>query len=554
MSDALTTFPGAVELDPLSDFESLLEDDKVGELTKGPPAPVSEPLRQESSPSEGGGWNPLVYGRRVTQLFGWRFVAFLAVSQFVLKGMTRVVGGSILLPVYKNVFGLDAATLQFYTMLIMTPWALKPLLGLLSDLVRCGGYHKRWWLIQSLVLGCVGAGLSLLAFTQRAPLGLALCFAAVSLQVSMYDLMSEAHYSAVTRDNPKSGADIVTAAQGLQMAGALAAMSFVGILSDHEAFVPLLVVMFGLLLVPVVPTLLGWLPEERAAAGRCLPELVGREQLRRDRWMILVVALTGLAAPATSALANLGPSGGAGPIWALALSLVFTALSLTGAWLAFPPMLARVATFRVLSTLARPSIGAAMDYFYVAGPECLPGGPHFSYVYYVTIAGIIGSFTALLGVLVYQQWLSGFRFRAVVMLTSLLRSLIGASDLILVLRLNVALGIPDSWAYLVGEAIMEPLISMLDYIPDSALLSKVVPVGMEGSAYAFMAGLSNFAWMISELSGALIFDMAGVRTVVPCDFAALPWLVLACHVAIPAVVALPAAWFLIPNVGQREEL
>lgn len=540
------TAGAAIELDATSDFEDILGP-LEGTTEDAPASATSLPTESRCS------HNPLDYGRRVTHLFGWRFVAFLAVSQFLLKGMARVVSGSVLLPVYKGVLGVDAATLQFYGMLIMTPWAVKPLLGLLADLVRCGGYHKRWWLVQSLVCGCVGAGLSLLAFTRQSALGLALCFSAVQLEVAMYDLMAEAHYSAITRDNPKSGPDVVTAAQGLQMAGAVVAMSFVGVLSDHQLFVPLLILVFALLVVPVVPTLLGWLPEQRQGPpGTCGPELVGREQLRRDRWMIAIVALTGMAAPATSALATLVPDG-QGPLLALALALVLTAISLVGAWWAFPPMLARVATFRVLATLARPSIGAAMDYFYVADPDCLPGGPHFSYAYYVTVAGIIGSVTALAGVFIYQQWMSGLRFRAVVMLTSLLRSAIGASDLILVLRVNVALGIPDAWAYLVGEAIMEPLIGMLDYIPDSALLSKVVPLGMEGSAYAFMAGLSNFAAMISELSGALIFDMAGVRTVAPCDFGPLWWLVLLCHVALPAL-ALPVAWFLIPNVGQREEI
>lgn len=543
----------SIELDAVSDFEDILGPLDGPAAEDAPTTIPSDPLPIEPTTAESQRCShPLDYGRRVTYLFGWRFVAFLAVSQFVLKGMARVVSGSILLPVYKGVLGVDAATLQFYGMLIMTPWAVKPLLGLLADLVRCGGYHKRWWLVQSLVCGCVGAGLALLAFTRQSALGLALCFSAVQLEVAMYDLMAEAHYSAITRDNPKSGPDVVTAAQGLQMAGAVVAMSFVGVLSDHQLFVPLLILVFALLMVPVVPTLLGWLPEQRQGTRRCGPELVGREQIRRDRWMIAIVALTGLAAPATSALATLVPDG-QGPLLALALALVLTAISLAGAWWAFPPMLARVATFRVLATLARPSIGAAMDYFYVADADCLPGGPHFSYAYYVTVAGIIGSVTALAGVFIYQQWMSGLRFRAVVMLTSLLRSAIGASDLILVLRVNVALGIPDAWAYLVGEAIMEPLIGMLDYIPDSALLSKVVPLGMEGSAYAFMAGLSNFAAMISELSGALIFDMAGVRTVAPCDFGPLWWLVLLCHVALPAL-ALPVAWFLIPNVGQREEL
>lgn len=488
------------------------------------------------------------YFRNLRTIFGGHFLLFLVFSQFILKGLVTGLVGSLVLPLYKGVFGVDAAQLQMYTMIVWAPWSLKPLLGLVSDLVLCGGYHKRWWLVQTLVMGVIGAGLSFLAFTQRSAIGFALCLAAVQLELSFYDLMSEAHYSAIARDNEETGSDIVTFVQGLQAGGYVAAMLMVGPMSDAQLFAPMLVIVAVLVFLPLFPTLSGWLPEERQAPG-CRPRLVGRAQLYRDRWMILIIALTGLAAPITSTLANTGD-----PLIALSLALVLTLGSLAGAWMVFPRMIARIATYRVLVTLAQPSLGSAMDYFYVATPDCVANGPHFSYAYYVTVAGLIGSVAAFLGVLLYQKTLSNLNFRTVVMITNVLNSGIGASDLFLVLRINTQLGIPDWAAYIVGEAVMEPLIGMLNYIPDSTLLSKAVPLGMEGSAYAFMAGLSNYASMISRLSGALAFELAGIRTSVPCNFDALWWLVLVCHVAAPGVAGLLAAWFLIPAVGQRDRL
>lgn len=488
------------------------------------------------------------YFGNLRTIFGGHFLLFLFFSQFLLKGLGAALVASLVLPIYKGIFGIDAAQLQMYTMIVWSPWSIKPLLGLLSDLVLCGGYHKRWWLVQSLVIGAAGGGLSLLAFTQRFAVGFALCLAAIQLELSLYDLMSEAHYSAVARDNEQTGSDIVTFVQALQTGGSVVAMLVVGPMSDAGLFVPMLVLAAVLTMAPLIPTVSGWLPEERQAPG-CRPRLVGQAQIRRDRWMILIIGLTGLAAPITSTVANTGD-----PLIALALALVLTLGSLAGAWMVFPRMIARIATYRVLVTLAQPSLGSAMDYFYVATPDCLPNGPHFSYAYYVTVAGLIGSVSAFLGVIVYQKTLSNFRFRTVVIITNLLGSGIGASDLILVLRLNVSLGIPDWAAYIVGEAVMEPLMTMLNYIPDSTLLSKAVPNGMEGSAYAFMAGLSNYAGMISRLSGALIFEAAGVRTSVPCNFEPLWWLVLICHVGAPALVGIGAALLLIPNVGQRDKL
>jgi hypothetical protein len=100
---------------------------------------------------------------------------------------------------------------------------------------------------------------------------------------------------------------------------------------------------------------------------------------------------------------------------------------------------------------------------------------------------------------------------------------------------------------------------MLNYIPATALLSKVVPAGMESSCFAFLAGINNFASMISELSGGLIFEAAGIKTTSSlasegrCNFDALWWLIILCHVSLPIVIGVPAAW-LIPNVLQTESL
>jgi BT1 family len=104
---------------------------------------------------------------------------------------------------------------------------------------------------------------------------------------------------------------------------------------------------------------------------------------------------------------------------------------------------------------------------------------------------------------------------------------------------------------MIGEAVLEPLLDMLNWIPTSALIALAVPHGMEASAFAFMAGLSNFARMVSELLGAYLFKAAGVITSggASCDFSALPGLVLGCHVLAPTIICVPAAW-IIPHMPQ----
>jgi hypothetical protein len=115
--------------------------------------------------------------------------------------------------------------------------------------------------------------------------------------------------------------------------------------------------------------------------------------------------------------------------------------------------------------------------------------------------------------------------------------------------------LPDNWAYMIGGAVLEPVVDMLNWIPSNALISIVVEDGMEASCFAFLAGISNFARMATKLSGTIIFTLAGIETVgvgKVCNFDSLWWLVLICHVISPIVIGIPAV-FLIPDMKQDEK-
>lgn len=498
------------------------------------------------------------YFVRIVCILGWRFLVFICTSQMLLKGITYYVVSSMTLPLFKQVLHVSASRLQFLLLLSAISWSIKPILGLLSDLTLIGGYHKRYWLLLSLGVGFLCSGLVFLAYAHLSPIGISLCLMGIQFEIALYDLMSESSYSAVMRDHPYTGSDIVALVQACQHAGAITAMLFVGIMADHHLFYALFSIAAGLCVAPIVPTLLGWLPEEQYPGGtsalldsRCSRffQLIDTKQMKRDRGMIAVIAFTGISAPITALVAN-----AADPAIALAVAILLTAASLMGSYLVFPRMVFNIALYQVLTTLARPSLGSAMDYFYTADEVCVPGGPHFSMSFYISTAGLIGTVMTFVGVWIYQNSLSKLRFRTVLMLTTVLSGAVGTSDLFIVTRANIKLGFSDTFSFICGEAIMEPVLNMLNYMPAIALLSKIVPRGFESSCFAFLAGISNYASMISELSGGLIFEAAGIRTLSPaCNFDNLWWLILLCHASLPIVIGLPAA-LLIPNVLQTEEL
>jgi membrane protein implicated in regulation of membrane protease activity len=208
----------------------------------------------------------------------------------------------------------------------------------------------------------------------------------------------------------------------------------------------------------------------------------------------------------------------------------------------------------VIVQLGKPSLNSAMDFFYTANDSCLQNGPGFTFDYYITYTGIISAGVSLASALLYQKFMSNWKFRNVLIFTSILVGLGGLTDLVIVLRLNVSVGVPDKAFYIFGNAIIENTVRMLYWIPSSAIISKVCPKNMEATTYAFLAGISNFGSMTSSMLGALIFKTAGITTVVgQCNFDALWWLILAFHILLPVCTGIGAS-FLIPNKNQTEEL
>lgn len=489
-----------------------------------------------------------VYALRVNRYFGWRFVVYLLFAQGMLKGLAfRLLGASIL-PLFKTYLGIDATRMQVLLVVTLIPWSIKPIIGLASDVLVICGYKRRPWLFLSLAIGVVNAGLIMLALSSKSIYGIVFCFMGVQFQLATFDLMTEAVYSGIMRENTNISSDIVTVVTTFNQVGGLVAIIIVGLLADRGLFYPLYTILACACLSPIVVTLAGWLPEE-VGERRPYFRLAESESSESKKLMYFVIIFTGLAAPFTSLVSTTVDTSSA-----LAFALAMTGTALVGAFAIFPKTIAKVVVYQVFVMLMRPNVGGALDYFYTATPDCLADGPNFSYSYYITYAGLVGTVVAILGTFFYQGFLSRMTFRNVFILTSILSGLIGTSDLFIILRINKMLGIPDQAAYMIGEAVMEPFLDSLWETPSKTIVSKAVLKGFEGSVYAFQAGMYNFALTISELSGSLVFEFAGVKTVPPCDFHTLWIIVLCCHAVGPLIGGVIGAIFLVPNVRQDRAL
>lgn len=104
------------------------------------------------------GLNPITrtarYFARLHRNFGWRFILILLSAYVGVRGVAHRLVLSAYLPYMRETAGVTSASLyQAYFTVLNLPWSLKATIGLLSDVLPLGGYHKRNYIIASVVLG-----------------------------------------------------------------------------------------------------------------------------------------------------------------------------------------------------------------------------------------------------------------------------------------------------------------------------------------------------------------------------------------------------------------
>lgn len=474
-----------------------------------------------------------------------KFIFLLFITQCFIKGIVFVIFTSGVFPLLKEM-NIDAVHIQIYGAIAMSPWTIKPLIGILSDLIAFNGLHKRWWMLFSVIIGIVGA--IMMVVDIRNVIFIVIFLVMIHFEIAVTDLLIEGHYSKVMRLNPHLGSNVVVLSNAFQQFGFIIGMSILGPLADEGLFRISNIIALSLCCTPILPILFGFLPEVKRINAPLV--LVDTVRIRKEWKIIIVVALTGLAAPAMASIAAFASK------WlGVACSCVVITLAAIGGFLAFDnKIIARVALYQIIAQSSKITFSSALDFFFVASEDCLPGGPAFSYKFYITTTGIAGAVASFLMVLAYPFFFGRWKFRSVILFTTILSGIGGLFDFVIVKRWNIAWGIPDAVFFLIGDDIIHNMVDMLYWIPSSSIIGKVCPENLESSTYAYLAGVSNFGRMISVIAGSMITEMADIRTIGPvCNWKNLEYLVLGGHVIIMLIFSIPAS-FLIPNELQDADL
>ncbi|KAK8919343.1 putative folate-biopterin transporter 2 [Platanthera zijinensis] len=121
----------------------------------------------------------------------------------------------------------------------------------------------------------------------------------------------------------------------------------------------------------------------------------------------------------------------------------------------------------------------------------------------------IGSIGSLFGVLLYQNLLKDYPFRDLLFWVQLLTGFAGMLDLILVLRLNLKLGMPDYLFVVIDECVSQ-MIWRIKWMPLLVLSSKLCPSGIEGTFFALLMSIDNAGLLSSSWGGGLLLHLLKV--------------------------------------------
>ena len=549
--------------------------------------------------------------------FGVKFSIMLFSTYFGVKGALYTLLMKAQTIYYRKYLNYSGSDYQRFRTFASTPWALKAAIGALSDTVTFRGRHKTPYMVGSTIMGIVAfilvsalevgdedylnrnnthcfdhdcvwddgcsvneslaaeVSLDVSHFSHCKPLlnetdcTAAHCFDTgstwipektylpaflfflIMTQVATVDLLTEGRYARMMVDKPHTGSTLVTWVWLSYFSGALAVSGFAGFMLSnyHVRFFLLIGVPFSVQV--LFPLMLGFLREE------VIPQLkdkwvhLDKAKMHKEHKMyLLAVAMT--VGALINAFAGILVQD---EFWLLAISWGCGISMVLAAYWALPLALANANTYMFLANATYLNIGGALDSWFLGNEKCVPGGPNFSYEYYFTYTGLVGSFSALLGTILFRLLFQDKSFRVAFWATTVLKVIASMFDYVMVKRWHLAFMSDKVW-FLFGDAIIAEVISQLDFMPSVVLVSKVCPRGYESMVYAMLGGFQNFGQQVASNTGIVLGGFLGVDAEAGgdvCHFGNLPLLIFLAHALFP-LITVPLTFFMIPNKKLTDDI
>jgi folate/biopterin transporter len=396
---------------------------------------------------------------RLRQTFGTPFLLLVS-AVYAVQGFASFCALAVNF-FFKDDLDLQPAQAQTLLTVMMVPWGVKPLYGIISDSLPLFGYHRKSYMVLCSALGALATLTMSIPGAITSPLPAVLVLMLNSLSTAVIDVVIDARVVEMSRLDPKHGANDLQSVSWVSMSvGGVLGSFLSGPATDYlgvrgvfffAAIGPLLILAFSINM-----------REQKAvpAAGN------GSAASRRKQFV-------------SSARRQLGQL----------KSAIKT------------PVIWKCALWVFLSGAISPGYSQVSFYF---ATDVL----HFSPEFLGTVSAF-GYIFLLVGTLVYNAFFKDVSFRRIFLIAQLSLAVVSMLDVVLVTRANLKLGIPDK-AFVLGDAVIADVVSRLKSMPVLVLCAKLCPRGVEGTLFALLMSISNCSRSVSEFWGALICAWLGI--------------------------------------------
>ncbi|VAI32687.1 unnamed protein product [Triticum turgidum subsp. durum] len=186
--------------------------------------------------ADGGGWaeaalEPVRWVRMLCRELGATFVAGVV----LVYGLNQGFAGSFFRVAsdyyWKDVQRVQPATVQFLSIFFHVPWVLKPLWGVMTDVLPVRGYRRRPYFVFSGMLGMFST--AILASVGLSVTSAVVCFVGISTAVAIADVTIDACIAKNSIDKPALAPDMQSLCAFSSSLGALIGYASSGMFVHH---------------------------------------------------------------------------------------------------------------------------------------------------------------------------------------------------------------------------------------------------------------------------------------------------------------------------------
>mmetsp|Transcript_39848 Transcript_39848/g.127704 ORF Transcript_39848/g.127704 Transcript_39848/m.127704 type:complete len:571 (+) Transcript_39848:119-1831(+) len=489
---------------------------------------------------------PLQWMRQLSACFSWRLIVMVICSNHVLKGF---VSEGLVTRTMEFIFGefrVSAARLQMLKAAAISPWALKPVVALMADVMPISGYKKMPYIVLTTLasfVAALGLGLRLVNSLE----GIVLCLFLIFLQVSTINLLVDATLCEEVKENASCGPQLFTFSWlGIQ-AGQVLGLMILGPLIYHlgPRFSFLIAApLIALMLWPALANFLGEKPlpeEERAPNTRVL---------RRHPVLCALTLLVGVLVLALLMGTFFLPEGSLVPL------AIFICIAVpTSLWFFLRPEISGPITFYFIFGILTLNTDGALFYFYTDSADAFPSGPHFTAYFYTTGLGVAGVAGTLTGIVTGSDMFKTWTYRSILRVTMLAFASARLLLIPVLMRWNRSAGLPDGLCVLF-VVFLQSMCFAWRWIPKQVMSAHLTPQGMESTMSGLIAGTANMSMILSQYLGGFVLQLMNVRpTGAPGDHYMLAdlWKVESLGALAPCCILCFLPYF-VPATSQTEAL